>query len=315
MDVDYNYTNENMSMLKNLFDTKVFSDVTLLTEDKVLVNAHRFILSSRSKTLKNLLMIQDYGSHLTVECIRSDVMMLLLEFMYTGHTNIEQDKVGIFIEAARYLKLNTEIGINEMEREENNFVKAEIIESDKSFQEFKVEETAFVNTDAKIVDREQNLLECDIEIDREENNFVKTETIESDNSFHEFKVEEAAFVNTDTKIVDQEQMLLEYNLGLASTREELETPSTMCDADVKLSHICKKCKRKFKSESKFKIHTRLCISLGSQRPFKCNDCGSAFRENYHLQLHQKPINRCNQLPTKTPKSSFESFMKKLKRKE
>lgn len=265
MDVDYNYTNENMSMLKNLFDTKVFSDVTLLTEDKVLVNAHRFILSSRSKTLKNLLMIQDYGSHLTVECIRSDVMMLLLEFMYTGHTNIEQDKVGIFIEAARYLKLNTEIGIHEMEGEENNFVKAEIIESDKSFQEIKVEETAFVNTDAKIV--------------------------------------------------DQEQMLLEYNLGLASTREELETPSTMCDADVKLSHICKKCKRKFKSESKFKIHTRLCISLGSQRPFKCNDCGSAFRENYHLQLHQKPINRCNQLPTKTPKSSFESFMKKLKKKE
>ena len=159
-------------------------------------------------------------------------------------------------------------------------MKTVTIESDKLFHEFKVEETAFVNTD-------------DIEIDREESNVLKTETIESDKSFHEFKVEKTAFVNT----------------------EELETPLTMCDADVKPSHVCKKCKRKFKSDSKFKIHTRLCISVGSQRPFKCNDCGSAFKESYHLNLHQKPINRCNQLPIRTPKSSFESFLKQLKRKE
>ena len=117
------FNDENVSMLKNLFDSKVFSDVTLVTKDKVLVNAHKFILSSRSKTFKNLLSIQGSASHLTIECIRSDVMMLLLEFMYTGHTNIEQEKVGIFIEAARYLELNTEIRINEKESEKINFVK------------------------------------------------------------------------------------------------------------------------------------------------------------------------------------------------
>ena len=129
------FNDENVSMLKNLFDSTVFSDVTLVTKDKVLVNAHKFILSSRSKTFKNLLSIQGSASHLTIECIRSDVMMLLLEFMYTGHTNIEQDKVGIFIEAARYLELNTEIRINEIDREKINFVKTETIESDNSFHE------------------------------------------------------------------------------------------------------------------------------------------------------------------------------------
>ena len=158
-------------------------------------------------------------------------------------------------------------------------------------------------------------MEYDTEIDREENTFVKTETIDSDNSFHEVKVEETSFVNTDVKIVDQEQILMEYNPGLPSTQEEFETPSTICDTDVKPYNVCKKCKRKFNSDSKFKIHTRLCISLGSQRPFKCNDCGSAFKESHHLKCHQKPINRCNQLPTGTPKSSFESFLKRLKNKE
>ena len=103
------FNNENISMLKNLFVTKVFSDVTLVTGDKVVINAHRFILSSRSETFENLLMRQDFDNHLTVECITSDVMMLVLEFMYTGQINMEQEKFSKFIEAALYLKLKTEI--------------------------------------------------------------------------------------------------------------------------------------------------------------------------------------------------------------
>ena len=239
MDLGWNsFNNENISMLKNLFDTKVFSDVTLVTGDKVVINAHRFILSCRSKTFENLLMRQDFDNHLTVECITSDVMMLILKFMYTGQINMEQDKLSKFIEAAHYLKLKTEIrNLNETQKEEPIFVKTEILE-----------ETAFVKRES------------------------------------------------DTETLEKEQLLLEYDIGLPFPKEEVETPLIICKADTKPSHVCKKCKREFKSDSKFKIHTKLCISFGGLRPFKCNDCGSAFKQKYHLNLHKKPINRCRQLP-------------------
>lgn len=232
------FNNENISMLKNLFETNMFSDVTLVTGDKVVINAHRFILSSRSETFDNLLMRQDFDNNLTVECITSDVMMLVLEFMYTGQINMEQEKFSKFIEAAHYLKLKTEIrNLNDTQKEEPIFVKTEILE-----------ETVFDN------------------------------------------------IETDAEKLEREQISLEYDIGLPSTKEEVETPLITCDAEIKPSHVCKKCKREFKSDSKFKIHTKLCISFGSLRPFKCNDCGSAFKQKYHLNLHKKPINRCRQSP-------------------
>ena len=114
----------------------------------------------------------------------------------------------------------------------------------------------------------------------------------------------------DSEILIQEKILSEYEMGVSFTKEDLKTPLIICEGDVKPPNVCKKCKRIFNSESKFRIHTRLCITLGGLAPFKCNDCGSAFKKSYHLKLHQRPINRCKQL--QETKGSFESFLKQLK---
>ena len=136
------FSEQNMSMFKEILATKVFSDVNLVTQDKVVIGAHRFILSSRSKTLKSLLMRPDDDNFLTVECITSDVLKPLLEFMYIGQTQIEQNKVKKFIDAANYLELNTEIqNRKRLEIEETVFVKTEIVAYDANDKlEFPVEE-------------------------------------------------------------------------------------------------------------------------------------------------------------------------------
>ena len=258
------FNKQNMSMFKEILATKVFSDVNLVTQDKVVIGAHRFILSSRSKTLKSLLMRPDSDNFLTVECITSDVLKPLLEFMYIGQTQIEQNKVRIFIDAANYLQLNTEI---------------------QNRKRLEIEETVFVKTEIVAYDANDKL---------------------------EFPVEEKTLMKheRDSETLNQEKILSEYEMGVPSTKEDLKTPLIICEGDVKPPNVCKKCKRKFNSESKFRIHTRLCITLGGLAPFKCNDCGSAFKKSCHLKLHHKPINRCKQL--QETKSSFENFLKQLK---
>ena len=91
---------------KNLFDKKHFADVTLVSEDLVQIQAHRFILSSSSPVLEKLLLMnQDSKALIYLKGIKYEEMEALTKFIYLGETKVQPERVDDFLKASADLEI------------------------------------------------------------------------------------------------------------------------------------------------------------------------------------------------------------------
>ena len=102
---------ENLSLtLHELFKDQNFTDVTIVCNDKVIIPAHRFILTSASTLMKQLL--EQDGLCNTVFCtdISHTEMRLLLEYIYFGQVLIKNSDLKSFRKIATVfgIQLNTD---------------------------------------------------------------------------------------------------------------------------------------------------------------------------------------------------------------
>merc|ERR1712204_30981 len=98
------------STLDELYQSKNFADVTLVSDDQIHTKAHKSILSASSPVLKNLL-ITNPNSHpiLYLRGIEWQELVSLLQFVYLGEVSLCQDRLKKFFDSAKDLKI-TEIG-------------------------------------------------------------------------------------------------------------------------------------------------------------------------------------------------------------
>ena len=93
--------------LRELYDTKKFSDVTLVTEDQKVIRAHKFILSANSDIFKTILENKEIDSaSVFLRGVSSTTLLPIVEFCYTGRVDVDQDCVAEFIETAADLKIS-----------------------------------------------------------------------------------------------------------------------------------------------------------------------------------------------------------------
>ena len=92
---------------RELFDSKKFSDVTLVTEDQKIIKAHKFILSANSDMFKAILENKEINSSTVfLRGVSFSSLLPLVEFCYTGKADVEQDCVAEFLETAADLKIS-----------------------------------------------------------------------------------------------------------------------------------------------------------------------------------------------------------------
>ena len=83
---------------KELLEEKLFSDVTLVSDDLLPFEAHRSVLSSASPILKKLLLMNASTKPvLYMKGLKYQQLVSLLNFIYIGETVIGQDSVEEFI--------------------------------------------------------------------------------------------------------------------------------------------------------------------------------------------------------------------------
>ena len=83
-----------------------FSDVTLVTDDKVKFSAHRILLSSCSKTLKFILKDNIHSKPLLyLSGINSVNLGFILDYMYCGEVKLYQEQLDGFLESAKKLEI------------------------------------------------------------------------------------------------------------------------------------------------------------------------------------------------------------------
>jgi hypothetical protein len=91
---------------KTLFEEKDFADVTLVGDDNVKIQAHKFILGACSPKMKEIL-ISNKEPHplLQFKGTLHHEIQAILHFIYLGETTIDQDRIKNFFNVATILEV------------------------------------------------------------------------------------------------------------------------------------------------------------------------------------------------------------------
>ena len=101
-----NFPDTTSSLIRNLLTDEDFTDVTLACSDNRQVKAHRVVLSASSKFFNNVLKMNK-GPNLVLylKGVNHGDLKSLIEFIYSGQTNVQKNSLNSFLEAAEELKI------------------------------------------------------------------------------------------------------------------------------------------------------------------------------------------------------------------
>ena len=100
------YQNVATRMFGDLFNDKDFTDVTLVCADNKQTKSHKVILSSCSSLFKQILSSINHQHPLIyLKDINIDTLSKIMEFVYKGKTDVNQENLQTFLNAANGLKI------------------------------------------------------------------------------------------------------------------------------------------------------------------------------------------------------------------
>ena len=117
--------------LKEMMTSSEFTDVTLVTDDKQLIRAHRNILGACSPVFKNILQLEINSANpvIYLRGIQHSEMESIMQFIYLGEARFYEERMSEFLQVSKNLEikeLSTGIELNDqttsdhVESTENN---------------------------------------------------------------------------------------------------------------------------------------------------------------------------------------------------
>jgi len=93
---------------RQLWKDRQFTDVTLVTEDGANIPSHKLILATSSKFFQRILANQsDQNVTIHLQGIMQSELKLLLQFIYLGQCQIDDDGMDSFLEIGTFLKIQS----------------------------------------------------------------------------------------------------------------------------------------------------------------------------------------------------------------
>ena len=127
--------NVSQSFTKLRQESNLF-DVTLVSDDKNQVKAHKLVLSACSDFFKNIFYSNTHSHPLIyLDGVGASELNLVLDYIYEGEVQIYQETLDRFLEIAKKLKLDGLMATDD--NQENNITKDEL--SPDSFQDMPFE--------------------------------------------------------------------------------------------------------------------------------------------------------------------------------
>jgi len=242
---------------RDLLAGQDFHDVTLVAEDGALTRAHRVVLSGGSKFFLHLLPSL-HTSHpvIFLKDISSSSLTSLLQLVYTGQVEVEEENLQAFIMAARVLKVQ---GMEDMEEEDR----------EEEVREVEMEET--VDEFEQQARPKRPRLEIEMSETEEEHEDIVIPVDDDDD-------------DDDVKIMTPEEVN-PINLSLevdASSKDlllNIETKNITNDF-TKSGLPCKECVFCAKDMGDLKKHI---VTVHKGLP--CNNCGNRFGDLSALRKH------------------------------
>ena len=101
------YPDHLRALMHDLMVSEDFADVTLVTDDKKKLRAHRHVLSACSPVFKEILQIEKQNNHpfMYLRGIQYSEIEPILQFMYLGEAKLYEERLNEFLSAARDLEI------------------------------------------------------------------------------------------------------------------------------------------------------------------------------------------------------------------
>ena len=148
-----NYSTHFRNIFYELLNSNLYTDVTLICDDKKQLNAHKIVLASCSNVFKNFITELPEGTKpfIYLRGIQVEEMKSILEFIYLGETSIQQSRLEEMSKVAKNLELheisktmNSIIEDSKFELKESSVSKNESIEENYSWSENSIEDFSLV---------------------------------------------------------------------------------------------------------------------------------------------------------------------------
>ena len=108
----YNLKSQNFaenfnSMFRELYKEERYADVTLVSDDQRVFQAHRIILRAASPVFRNIIDSSQPGQYplIYLRGIQHLELQSILEFIYLGEGTFKQDRMTEFLRAAKDLQV------------------------------------------------------------------------------------------------------------------------------------------------------------------------------------------------------------------
>ena len=255
----HTYSDHVTFILREMMTSKDFADVTLVTEDKKHLRAHRNILSACSSVFKNILEIDPHNNNplIYLKGIEYLDMESILNFIYLGEAKFQEERMDQFLLVAKSLDIRV------LGKSEN------IINTTESTNE----------------------AECVAEVDKP-NQVNKSNSLMAEvEDFKSIQEEDSTFLvaeDSESKRREEESNTLVVAEDLKSKQEEecnilLAEDSKSNQEQEKNSNLkCHQCNKTFTRKRSCKEHIK---SVHEGFKYVCNECGKSFKTKYPLQTH------------------------------
>ena len=240
------HTNHMKDVLHRMMKSEDLTDVTLVCDDKTRIKVHKVVLSACSTVFKSIIdELPETNSVIYLRGVKEEELKNILEFMYTGEVMIIQERMDLFLQVARDLKIVEIANINSIGSAGSNSIKANKYEEEiKPMRQHK-STSIFKSTN---------------EIEMPKHNIPKNVKVSLVKDSHLSKT--------------KEEMLLKYY------DDQVKAQNTHVEKNEMFS--CDKCNHVASSQTFLNNHFRV-VHLGLK--CVCNQCGKIFAEDTKLNSH------------------------------
>ena len=254
-----------------LREEKDFFDVTLVTEDGVLIEAHKVILSASSNFFKEILKkMHKKDPFLYLSGMNSTDLNLIMEYIYRGEVTIQREHVDTFLEIAFKLKIE---GICQTDWDQENDEPKMLSEDYEGNQVSEKED--MLEPEVNIIGNEQN--KCK-DGEKDISNFLLKNLNTSLTKCNEEHKE---------KVISDKVPEIKFNIKhnrKSKYSKELEALLESFMSEKNRVHICKQCGKTTRDRTNLKEHIETHIE-GLE--FLCCYCKKKFTTTCSLRKHKR----------------------------
>jgi len=264
-----------MGNLKNTFKNvrkeENFFDVTLMCGEEIW-KAHKLVLSASSDFFRNIFRKCNWENTVIVlKSTNHSQMSLLLDFIYNGEVQVEQEKLNAFLEAAEELKLK---GLTYPKPENDPKIKSQIY-------------APYSNSSSQLLQSSSNLLQSsDIQPFPSYEEFCKNQ------EYTEPLVSDTGSDLVSSLGSSDYQAIGELNDKFYEAPDSSFDPSLMRYKKGKWT--CVKCGKSDKNKFNIRDHVETHDSDKTQNHF-CSSCGKSYKSKNSLRVHKYKIHARDKL--------------------